>query len=180
MGSLTNSNIDILLEENSNLKELVKKHPLLILDNIPGRSFLPLFSNAHFDEKSKPLIIHHTWEMGGGGGDGPASFFTFFLDPKSNLYLPTMVISGLLGNLAYDLAKKVFALFKTKKPNKRQTIIHYSESEEVTYFEVPSEMSVREFNKAVDEIPLVSKDVKAHTHFIRSIKDKKWIVEDNR
>jgi len=158
------------------LKSLVKSHPLVILDNIPGKSYYPIFDDFIFEDKKKPLIITHSWSMGGGTPD----LFNFFFEPKSNLYLPSIIINGIIGQISFELAKKVFNYFKSKIPNKRQPVIYYSEKEQVTYYEFPSETSLSEFEKGIDEIPKLADKEKLHSYFIRSLKIKKWIKEDNK
>lgn len=158
------------------LKSLVKTNSLVIFDNIPGKSYYPIFDNYFFEDKDIPLLIEAEWSMGGGGIS--PNFLSFFLDAKSNLYLPTLVLSGIIGNASFELAKKVYALFKSKIPQKRQTLIYYSEKEEVTYYEFPSETSNQEFESGLKDIPNTAGKAEPQSYFVRSLKTSIWILED--
>jgi hypothetical protein len=158
------------------IKSLVKTNPLVILDNIPGKSYYPVFDNCFFKGKEIPLIISRSWSMGGGGIS--PDFISFFQDPKSSLYLPAIVINGLIWPASVILAKKIYKIFKSKIPNKRQTVIYYSEQEEVTYYEFPSETSKSEFEEGLKDISEIARKFKSQTVFIRSLKNKKWVLED--
>lgn len=181
MGRSVNTNLNISYmgqqpyDENV-LKSLVKTNPLVLFDNIPCKSYYPLFDDEHFEEGKIPLMIKYSWAMGGG----PASpdFLSFFSDRSSALYLPTLVISGIIGNLAYDLAKKVFSIFKKKLPRKRLPLIYYSEKEEVTYYEFPSESTIKDFEEGVGEIKRTAEKATPQSHFVRSLREKKWILEE--
>lgn len=158
------------------LKALVKTNPLVIFDNIQGKSYYPIFDNYNFEKNEIPLMISRSWSMGGGGIT--PDYLSFFLDPKSNLYLPTIVISGLIGNLSFELAKKVFSLFKDKFSGKRQTIIYYSEKDEATYYEFPSETSDKDFTEGLEDIPKTATKAAPQSYFVRSLKSKIWFLED--
>jgi len=158
------------------VKALVKTNSLVIFDNIPGKSYYPVFDNYFFKGKEIPLIISRSWSMGGGGIS--PDFISFFQDPKSSLYLPAIVVNTLIWPISSALAKKVYELFKSKIPKKRQTIVYYSEKEEATYYEFPSETSKSEFEEGLEEIPEIAKKSKYQAVFIRSLKNKKWILED--
>lgn len=153
------------------LRSLAKANPLLILDNVPGKQYYPVFDNYYFEDKKIPLIAEYSWSMGGGAGD----VFTFVID-NARLYLPTIVINGVISGLSFELAKKVFKIFKSKIPRKRQTVIYYSQKEEVTYYEFSSDTSGNEFNQGLDDIPTTARKAKSQSYFVRS--NKKWILED--
>ncbi len=158
------------------VKALIKTNPLVIFDNIPGKSYYPDFDNYFFKEKEIPLIVSRSWAMGGGGIS--PDFISFFQDPKSSLYLPAIVINALIWPISSALAKKVYELFKSKIPKKRQTIVYYSEKEEVTYYEFPSETSKSEFEEGLEDIPETAKKSKFQSSFVRSLKNKEWVLED--
>jgi hypothetical protein len=158
------------------MRSLVRANPLLILDNIMGRNYYPIFDGYKFEEKTTPLMVETSWGMG-GGGISPDTF-SFLLNEKSNLYLPAMVINGIIGGVSFELAKKVFAFFKKKLPKKRQEIVYYSEKEEITYYEFPSEATEPEFEEGIDEIPKCATQAKPQSHFVRSLKTKTWVEEN--
>lgn len=158
------------------MKSLVRSNPLLILDNIIGRSYYSVFDGYNFKEKLTPLMIGQSWELG-GGGISPDTF-SFMLDYRSNLYLPAMVINGIIGGVAYDLAKKIFQFFKKRLSNKRQVIIYYSKKEEITYYEFPSEIEVSEFDEGIETIEKVANISKPQDHFVWSQKTRGWILEN--
>lgn len=174
--NLRTTNMGLGVYDDEVMKSLIKSNPLLILDNIVGKSYYPIFDGYKFKEKVTPLILEQSWELG-GGGISPDSF-SFLLDYKSNLYLPTMVINGIIGGVAFELAKEVFLLFKKKLSRKRQEVVFYSEKEEITYYEFPSETSISEFEQGLKDVPENTSKSKPQSHFIRSLKNQKWVLED--
>lgn len=154
------------------MKGLVKNNPLVILDNVSGKYYYQSFDGYNF-KKSTPLIVETMWGLGGGSG----AELSFFFDNRSPLYLPTLIIQGVVGGVSFELAKEIFKFLKSKF-QKRQPIIYYSEKEEITFYEFPSETSLNEFDEGLNEIPNSSKNVKPGSTYIRSLKNRKWIKED--
>src|SRR3954462_1241450 len=100
MGRTINTNIkQTIMDQQYDpivIDSLVKTHPVVIFDNIPGKSYYPVFDNFFVDDKNPlPLYITKNWQM--GGGLTSPDFINFFLNPNSSLYLPSMVINGIIG-----------------------------------------------------------------------------------
>jgi hypothetical protein len=183
MGRTINTNIEQTMMGNQHydqivMKSLIKTYPVVMFDNIPGKSYFPIFDNFFVDEKEGvPLYISKSWQM--GGGPGSPDYINYFLNPNSSLYLPSMIINGLIGSASYDLAKKIFAYLKKKFPQKRFSAIFLSKKEEVTYYEFPSETTETDFNNGIDEIPQIAEKAEPQTIFVRSLRDNGWKKEDN-
>lgn len=176
MGKTINSNIRVSYMDSyydeEVMKGLVKNNPLVILDNVVGKYYYHSFDGYNF-KNNPPLIVETMWSLGSGVGVE----LSFFFDNRSPLYLPTLIIQGVVGGVSFELAKEIFKFLKSKF-HKRQPIIYYSEKEGITFYEFPSETSVKEFEEGLNEIPNNSMNAKSGSTHIRSLKNKKWVKED--
>lgn len=158
----------------------VKKNPIVILDNIPGIDHYGEFNNYYVEDSLIPLHITASWGLGGGGPTEINQVVSFFTNPNSPLYLPTILINLALTPVYNKVISTITGLIeKMKQENKtkRPRIAFYDKKGKITNYEFSSFASIKDIEKGLKDIPNYAQKANNKDYFARDIKNNKWIKE---
>jgi hypothetical protein len=162
--------------ESEDTKKFIHENKIIILDTQLKTSYLHAFSGMHFSDELVPTIVELER---GAGGPGFNEFLGLFLNPASDIYLPKLIISGLVVDLTKSsivfLVKELMK--KLRKTEKKRQQIMYITGQTIEYYEFSSEAEEEDIEEGLYEIPGNSKHNKKNAYYIRGVRNKKWIEE---
>jgi len=180
-GDINLVSFETIPQDLGSFENYLKDKKIVVLDDRFGKNYFPVLSGLKIRDKDLiPTVIYKSTEAGGGGGEG-FSLYYLFGNPSSNLYLPSILINGILmpiftGAIIKLLSNLIQRFRKTDK-DKRIQIIYMFSQRAVQFFEFPPEIKLEEVKKGLRSIPSFSLKNKKRKYFRRT-NDNKWISEN--
>lgn len=188
MGRVIHTNIKHEVIDRSRTRDLtiyIKDNPIIILDNVEGKSYFPVFDNFYIkDKKYLPICISTYWEMGGGGaGPETETLISFLTKPESSLFLPTIIVNAVFASLADRLLIqniiRLVGKLKRSDSTKRPRVAYYSKNGRLSNYEFPSFASKDDIKKGLMLIPKYAIKAKHDDYYVYDSKNRKWVRENN-